>query len=228
MALDITSNHASLLHPITPPESATPPPAHDTANPKKSSKSSGRKKKGSETTPLVSGESAEMDEKDSNADGTPPKSKRAKLGPKTGFPDKETTSMDGKVSPSTGGSKQVAKQASKRVLVGGSTEVDDDKETATENTPRYSKRIRSTSKTDSDDAAPPEGTSKSSKRVKPASKTGLSEEYRMRRLSVACTACAWLPTLLQVNCEVVGVVAMATRTGHVTLLGVKLPIVLGE
>ena len=66
------------------------------------------------------------------------------------------------------------------------------------------------------------------KRVKLASKTGLSEEYRLKRLSVACTACAWLPTLLQVNREVIGIIAMATRTGHVTLLGVKLPIVLDK
>ena len=50
----------------------------------------------------------------------------------------------------------------------------------------------------------------------------------MRRLSVACTVCAWLPTLLLVNREVIGVVAIATRTGHVTLLGVKLPIVMGK
>ena len=66
------------------------------------------------------------------------------------------------------------------------------------------------------------------KRTRLGSKTGLSEEYRVQRLSVACTTCAWLPTLLQVNQEVIGVVAMATRMGHVTLLGVKLPIVLGK
>ena len=66
------------------------------------------------------------------------------------------------------------------------------------------------------------------KRTRLGSKTGLSEEYRVQRLSVACTTCAWLPTLLQVNQEVIGVVAMATRMGHVTLLGVKLPIMLGK
>lgn len=66
------------------------------------------------------------------------------------------------------------------------------------------------------------------KRARLGSKTGISDEYRLRRLSIACTAGAWLPTLLLVNCEVIGVIAMATRTGHVALLGVKLPIVLGK
>ena len=45
---------------------------------------------------------------------------------------------------------------------------------------------------------------------------------------MACTAGTWLPTLLLVNREVIGVIAIATRTGHVALLGVKLPVVLGK
>lgn len=66
------------------------------------------------------------------------------------------------------------------------------------------------------------------KPVKPVSGAEVSGGYRLRRLAVACTCCAWLPTLLQVGGEVVGVIAVATRMGHVTLLGVKLPIVLGK
>lgn len=47
----------------------------------------------------------------------------------------------------------------------------------------------------------------------------------MQRLDVAVAACAWLPTLLlTAGGGVVGVIALAMRSGQVALIGVKLPI----
>lgn len=55
-----------------------------------------------------------------------------------------------------------------------------------------------------------------------------AEDLLQRRLSMAVSTCAWLPTLLLVHGGVIGVVAIATRTGRVALIGVKLPIVVGK
>ncbi len=58
--------------------------------------------------------------------------------------------------------------------------------------------------------------------------TSTSDDYVARKLSLASVACCWLPTLLLINCKMIGIVAVTTRSGHVTLLGVKLPIVAGK
>ena len=52
-------------------------------------------------------------------------------------------------------------------------------------------------------------------------KIDINTEYNRRRFSVACTSFDWLPTLLESG---TGIVAMTTRSGHVILLGMHMPI----
>ena len=54
------------------------------------------------------------------------------------------------------------------------------------------------------------------------------DDYLQRRLLVSISTCAWSPTLLLVHGGVIGIIAIATRTGRVALIGVKLPIVIGQ
>lgn len=58
---------------------------------------------------------------------------------------------------------------------------------------------------------------------------GSFEVYVHHKLMVSCTEVAWLPSLLHLPTgEKIAVVSMATRTGHVILWGLQVPVVKGR